>query len=440
LTNFARIIYYLFSGLRRLHWSEDRLRKYQEKKIRSVVRYAYQNVPFYHQKFREAKISPYDIKTLDDLAKLPIVEKDEIRSTPLRSLVSNDFNIKRLKFARTGGSTGKPFYFYISGKEDEWRKAIYLRANVSCGQRPRDRWAFVTSPRHIKDISEFQRKIGIYAQQNISVFSGVKEQIELVRKINPDVLDGYSSATFLLAKEVEREDIGDINPRLIFGSTDLIGLPQIKYVEKIFGAPYYDQYGCAEVNRVAWQCPEKGGYHMDVDSVITQVIDSQGNNVSAGESGKIIFTSLFNYAMPFIRYSVGDVGMLSDEACSCDRIFPLMKVLQGRQDTYIVLPDGSFVSPRALTVCMGLFEHDEDIECFRIVQKKVNLIDIIIKAKNEFIDKKKMEADLVEHFNDILHWDEQNMSYNVNFVDDIPLSEDGKLMAVVSELKPDILF
>ena len=106
MTNFARILYYLFSGLRRLHWTEDRLRKYQEKKIRSVVRYAYQKVPFYHKKFREANISPYDIKTLDDLTKVPIAEKDEIRNAPTSELVSKDFSIKGLKFARTGGSTG----------------------------------------------------------------------------------------------------------------------------------------------------------------------------------------------------------------------------------------------------------------------------------------------------------------------------------------------
>jgi phenylacetate-CoA ligase len=429
-----RILYYLATAQRRLYWRRDKLRKFQEKRLRSVVNYAYRFVPYYHEKFKEAGISPSEIKTLEDLSKLPIVKKDELRIKDPSRLISVKFEPRKLKVVRTSGSTGKPFRVYLTGAEDDWRKAIYMRANISCGQKPRDRWVAITAPHHFGDTTRLQQRLGFFARVNVSVFSGLDNCVKLVSEAKPDVLDGYSGTLLLLARELDRRDLKTVNPRIIFGTAELIDDASIKFIESVFDSPFYDQFGCVEVDRTAWQCPEKVGYHMDVDSVITQFVDSEGNEVSPGERGEIVYTSLFNYAMPLIRYSVGDLGQYRLDECPCGRVLPLMKVLEGRKDSFIVLPNNQLMSPRAFTVAMSMFSRYHDIEEFRIIQRKLDYMELFVKTKKGCKGMHAFEKELKEHFQKTLGLDKLGVTLSINFVDEIPLSKTGKLNAVVSEV------
>lgn len=438
MANLLRVAYYLAAGLKRLHWSSQKFRTYQNKRVRAVVRYTYDCVPFYHEKFRNAGVSPSDIRSVDDLAKLPVVYKDELRNVGVSQMVSRECDPKGLKVLRTSGSAGKPFKFYVSGVEDDWRKALYLRANVSCGQRPRDVWAFVTSPRHFGDTTGLQRRLGFFAQTLVPVFARPEDQVRIIRETEPDVLDGYSGALFLIGHEVERQGISDIRPRLMFGSADWIDVASRRYLERVFKAPYLDQYGCSEVDRTAWQCPEREGYHMDVDSVVTQFVDESGADVAVGENGEIVLTSLFNYAMPFVRYALGDVGRASGDACSCGRILPLMEGIEGRRDSFVVFPDGRVVSPRVLTVAMSMFEFYDRVRQFRIVQKRDDLFEVSVKIADSLNCGPDMARALGAHLVKMLKVENLDVKFNVKVVDEIPLSKSGKLMAVVSEVKANL--
>ena len=196
MANLARISYYLIRAMQRLRWNSHQLRSYQEKRLRHIVKYAYKSVPFYHDEFETAGINPRSIETLEDLGKLPIIRKDKLRHVKPQKLVSSQFNISTLRKVRTSGSTGEPFEFYLSREEDDWRKSIYMRANISCGQRARDRWIVITDPRHFWETTSVQRRLRLYAQTCISLFNDIDKQITLVRKNKPDVLDGYSSSIF----------------------------------------------------------------------------------------------------------------------------------------------------------------------------------------------------------------------------------------------------
>jgi phenylacetate-CoA ligase len=434
MANIFRTLYLLILARRRLHWDADRLRKHQEKMLRSVVRYAYDSVPFYHEKFKRCGIKPENIKTLEDLAKIPVVRKDEFRQQSSDRLVSRNISLSKLRKLKTSGSTGRPLEVLISGYEDDWRKAIYMRANLFCGQKPRDKWVVIAGPAHRGDTTKIQQILGIYARKHISVFEKPAVQAQLVKKFHPDILDGYSSALYLLAKELEKIGCEGVKPKMIFGNADVIDDLSRDFIEKMFDAPFYDQYGCVEFNRTAWQCPEKIGYHMDVDSVFTQFVDENGEEVSAGERGRIVQTSLFNYAMPFIRYEVGDVGVFLEEKCPCGIVLPLMKEIEGREDSFIVLPDGQVLSPRNFTVAMSMFRFYSFIEQFQIMQKRVDFFEVYLKMRKSNVDNNIVRSELVDHFVRILNLKGINVDFNVNFVDEIPLSKSGKLMAVVSEV------
>ena len=436
MPSLPRVIYYLTNAMRRLNWKEERLGKYKLRRLRQVLKYAYTNVPFYHDKFKKAGIDPSEIRTLDDIAKVPITTKDELRQQPQSRLISQEYLDRNLRVVTTSGSTGKPFRICMTGAEDDWRKAIYMRANICCGQRLRDKWLVIVGPHHFTSATGLQRTLGIYTRTCVSVFEDVATQISIAKNMRPDILDGYSSSILLLSKEMEKTGQTEhIRPRIVFGNAEIIVESSRKYIEHVFQAPYYDQYGCAEFNRTAWQCPEKSGYHMDEDSVVAQFVDEQEKEVSAGERGEIIYTSLFNFAMPFIRYGVGDLGIPSDEKCSCGRTLPLMKTVEGRRDSLIVLPGGQKLSPRAFTVATSMYEHYHDIEQFRIVQKESNLLEILLKLRENAGNEKTIGKGLEAHLNRMLNLEKQSMRLDVKLVKDIPLGKGGKLMAVISELK-----
>ena len=433
MTNFMRLFWYLNRGLHQLHWDKSQLQTYQEKNLRAVIKQAYDCVPFYRQKFTEAGIMPSDIKTVEDLHKLPIIRKDDIRHQEPSRLIASTTNPNTLSVVRTTGSTGKPIQVFLSPKERDWRKAIYMRANLACGQKVRDRWVAVTQPSHVSS-TPIQRRLGIFAQTCVSLFLSIDEQIRQVEKYRPDVLDGYSMWLYTLAKETQNRGIKTIQPRIIFGSSEFINARYIGFIESIFQAPFCDQFGCSEVNRTAWQCSKKEGYHIDVDSVVTEFVDVEGDNVSVGERGEILYTSLFNYAMPLIRYAVGDLGVPSDDECSCGVVLPLMKNVEGRTDSLIRLPNGSLLSPRIFSGAIDGFDLFNEIDEYKLVQKKVDQLRLLVVRKPSKTDKDMFSSRLTQYLAKSARLNLEEIQLDVELVDNIGVGTGGKHRAIISEV------
>jgi len=430
---YLRVAYYLGCLLKHTRWSRERLSKFQNQKVREIVNYAYRHVPFYHRKFRQLGLRPEDIKGVEDLKKLPIIRRKELQKNA-GELISDEFNIDKLKKVSTSGSTGKPLFTYLTKSEDAFRKAKLLRANIVCGQKPRDKWVVITAPQHEAEPLKLQRLLGIYAPIPVSVFESASEQLSKIERIRPDVLDGYSSSLLLLAKEAEKSGVDTIRPKVVIGGAELIDRSSKKYLEKVFQAPFYDEYACVELERLAWQCEERNQYHIDADSIVMEFVDEDGEEVAPGETGEIVCTSLFNYAMPFIRYAIGDLGKASEEEnCPCGRTFPLMKVIEGRKDSLIFLPDGRVLSPLAIGWIMEFYKYYQYIDQYRVVQRKIDFFKFIIKKKNS-IDEEVMKAELIAHLRRMLKLGASDVEFEVEFVDNIPLDRSGKLRKVISEI------
>lgn len=410
------------------------MKRYQEKNLRLIVKNAYTFVKYYHKLFRNAGIKPDDISRIEDLTKIPITNKDHFRKLSTEEVLHKDVDVSNLRSLTTSGSTGRPLKLYISNSEDDWRKAIFMRANLQCGQRLRDKWVVVASPRHFGSTTKIQNLLRVYSQICVSVFEAPTSLLQKIACLKPDVLDGYSSAILLIAKESAKNKDYILRPRIIFGNAEVIDNSSRKIIEETFNAPYYDQYGCVEFNRTAWECPEKNGYHMDVDSVITEFVDESGESVSPGENGRIVQTSLFNYAMPFIRYEIGDVGVPSNDKCNCGVSLPIMKQVEGRRDSFIILPDGQFLSPRTLTVAISMFKYYSWIEQFRFVQKRLDLIEISLKMKDNTLDENLVGTSLVNYLGEVIPCCLPKVNLNVKFVDRLTIHKNGKTMTVSSEI------
>jgi phenylacetate-CoA ligase len=398
------------------------------------VDYAYQYVPYYHDKFKQCGITPADIQTLEDVPKLPLVSKDEIRHTDPLYRVSTQKRLQDLKIVRTTGSSGTPFLVYIDGVEDAWRKSIYMRANIFCGQQPRDNWVVITAPHHFGDTTSLQRRLNVYAQQVVSIFLDVDAQIEFIRNADADILDGYSSTLTTLAKRVDRDGITDITPRLLFGNAEIIDHPSRRYLERVFDAIYCDQYGCAELDRTAWQCPQRVGYHMDLDSVITEVVDDEGQPVGIDERGEVVLTSLFNYSMPLLRYSVGDVAVLSSDECTCGVQFPMMDRIEGRADAFPMLPDGSRISPLIFTAAMMRYQYFDKIRNYRFIQTQRDRFLVHLEKEDDDVAEAILAWSLIGDLQAKIGGGTTDIEFHVEFVDSIPQDTTGKRKSVESQI------
>ena len=320
----------------------EELRELQDRKLRAIIKYAYENVPLYHQKFDSAEIQPEDIKTVDDLPKLPITTKQEVRDNFPDKIVARGIDIKKCWLSHTSGSTGIPLTVAYDEEAEDYEKAVALRPNLSCGQRLFDKWIGFTDPRHIGKKKWFQR-FGLFNPVEFSLFEEIEKQISVLKERGPDILEGYPSHIYLLAKRINQEGI-EIRPRIVFTTAELLEAQTREYIQSTFNAVVYDQFGGVELGRTAWECPAHSGYHIDVEAVVMEFVKDR-KQVLPGESGEIIYTSLYNYAMPLIRYAVGDVGVPSHEKCPCGRGLPLMKVIEGRRDDFLVRSNGTIVSP-----------------------------------------------------------------------------------------------
>lgn len=437
MSNALLTYFYLVNGLGRIGWDSKRMREYQNLHFRRVVNNAFNNVPFYRRALQAKGITPSEIRSLDDLNKLPIFKKTDLKKIPETDLISQEKNIKNLKKITTGGSTGKPFSIYLDEKEDAWRKAVYLRANIACGQKIRDKWIAIIDDQYANGSSKLQKMLGFYVRTIVPVTLDRASRVNAVQEGKVDILDGFPNALFLLAKDYRKKGGATIQPKLLFGSGELVDKHTIEFLERTFHAPYLDQFGCTEIDRAAWQCVEQAGYHMDVDSVIIQFVDEEGNEVGPDEEGEIVYTSLFNYSFPILRYNIEDVGVPMEGECSCGNNLPLMKVVKGRFNSFLVFPDNQVISPINFIEVLGAFRLEKEIEQYKVIQETKDRLKIFVQKKNPETDETKIRETLSSNLSlgiTGLTSRPSEVSFEIEFVEEIPHTARGKLNVVSSRL------
>lgn len=434
MLRWPRILYYVSTTQRTVYFSREQLIKMQNNKLRYLIKHAYNKVPFYKHIFKENNISPSDINNINDLNKIPIIRKGRFKSDPINNLISYDHNYQQLIRLTTGGSTGEPLSTYITRKEKDWRAAIHLRSNINCGQKPQYQWATLAN---VETFQQNRQMLRLFPHSSLPVLWNLDKQLNALLSIKPRVLDGLSSALWLLAREIKSKDITEINPKIIFGTGELISTSSRREIENTYNSMYFDQLSCSEVGRTSWECTEKTGYHMNVDSTIIQFIDDEGEEVAPGERGELAYTSLHNLAMPIIRYGIQDIGIPIDDECPCGITLPLMKMIEGRHNSFIVFPSGYVVSPWRFIETLKLFKFTDDIEKYRIIQQKKDHIEIHIVKTNDKVNEDSINEWIEKNIKKEFTEDEIQLSdlqIEIKFVDAIPPTKRGKLNVISSKL------
>ncbi len=418
--------------LRRNTWlKRSELERIQQKKLRAIIKHAYNNVPFYHKLFDSVGVKPNDIMSIDDLSKIPITTKSQIQHAG-DEMIAKGTNINKCVELKTSGSTGVPLKIIRCGRELSVKGGTYIRTYKENGQRNRDIIFCLTSPSLIPQNANKSwyynlaaRSLGIPKTICISVFEDIAYQVSILKETKPDVISGYPSSIKLLAMAVEDNGI-KINPRLIFTASELLDTESRKVINSVFGVDPIDFYATVETDVSAWECNEHAGYHMNIDTNVIEFI-KDNERVGAGERGEIILTNLYAYAMPIIRYQIGDIGILSDEQCPCGRGLPLMDMIEGRTDDFLVLPSGRIISPRNI----NLLEYAKGIKSFKMIQEKKNLIRVqLVKAKDFSQNTVTEIKELIKR--GLLG---EKINIDIEIVDKIPRDPTGKIRTVISKVK-----
>jgi phenylacetate-CoA ligase len=398
----------------------------QERKLEAILNHAYQNVPFYKGLFDSAGVKPGDIKTVNDLSKIPTVTKSEIRNAG-REITAKNVDLNNCVEHRTSGSTGTPLELLFTKEDTLYATATYDRARVENGLRLYRDSTLIVGFQYIPKGKTLYQRLGIRRREGCNIFDSMDVQLSVLQRAKPDVILGYPSGIKLLAKAMQERDVKGIYPRFISTASEVLDPDTRKFVSSVFNAEIFDVYGAYETGCMAWECSEQRGYHMSMDTVIMEFVDKNGERVAPGERGEVIVTNLHSYAMPIIRYRIGDYAIPTDEECPCGRGGYLIKAIEGRCDDFIKLPGGQSISSLGLTTIM---EFVAGVEEFQIVQEKKDELTIYVVKKEGFEDSVICNQ-IDDEFKKVLGKD---INTKPEIVREIARERSGKLRAVISKL------
>lgn len=440
---FRRVLYPAYeSGLRRrrtLAWLADyerdqwlapeQIRALQWERLQRLLRHCEQHVPWYRRRWRELGITAADIRSLDDYARLPVLGKDEIRAH-FDEFKADGWH-DRLLYKTTGGSTGQPMRFGYTRESNERRTAVMWRGYGWAGARMGRRTLFVWGgavgrPRPLQQLKE-RLYHAAFARRMLNSFhmtdANLGEYADAIDTYRPEVIVGYVGPLVRLAQWLLERRRRVAQPVSVLGAAEALHGFQRELIERAFGCPAYDTYGCREVMLIASECEQRHGLHVNADHLVVEL-----HGAAAGGSGEVLLTDLSNYGMPLLRYANGDMATAGAGACPCGRGLPLLAHVDGRKLDAIRTPDGHLLPgeffPHMLKDVPGLRR-------FQLVQRRLDRLELALVCDERFDDDAMayIRRELAKVVGD-------GVALDCRIVDDIPLTPSGKLRVTVSALTP----
>jgi phenylacetate-CoA ligase len=356
--------------------SRSELESLRDRLLRRLIAHAAESVPFYRSLMKEHGVRACDIRGAADLCALPITSKRDIQRAGPHDGLAVGIDPSRLIERRTTGSTGQPLCIRRTWLEERTLGAYRWRALHALGASPSDRFVEIEEPLP-EDSSDGTglhgalQKLGRYRQLRIDALQAPEAILEEIAGFEPHVIAGYAGVVARVARAATAARAYSARPRVVVVHSDTL-TPQMRAaIEAGFGAPVYQIYDC---NVVAWECVETGGLHTGDDTAIVEVLTPEGRPAAPGETGEVLLTALHSFAMPFIRYRIGDVVVQGDDPCACGSPFGSIRAVQGRMFDYFPLADGRTIHPYELVNILG--ETAGWIAEYRLLQARKDLVEL----------------------------------------------------------------
>jgi len=414
--------------------STEELESMRKEKLKRMVRYAYEHVPFYRKLFDEKGLDVEQVEGIDDLRAAGIYTSKEIVREAGDEILSDEYRKEALVDVGSGGSTGKPCVFYMTMDNWTMRMAVKYRGEAWVGKPIGTPTTIIWGHRSGMSFLKWMKYLLYWRVQNYQFLSAFKVgeedllgYISAVKRNGSRFLESYVTVVYEMARVIKKRGITP--PKLdgiLVGAEKLYDF-QKEAIEDAFNCPVYNRYGCTEFSNVAGECRERTGMHINIDRVWLEVINEEGEAV-VDEVGDLVITDLDNFAMPLIRYRIGDRGVLSSDTCSCGINFPLLKDVVGRTSQVLVTPQGKRMHD---IYFIWLISRTPGVKRFKIIQRSVELLEVLLVP-----DGTMREEEITGYIDEKLsELRELGIKFEYNFVDDIPLTDAGKMLYFVSEVK-----
>jgi phenylacetate-CoA ligase len=302
------------------------LRAWQDARLRRLVLHAYESVPFYRRLFDRHRLHPRHIRGVVDLDLIPTTDKAEMRRRGPLDLLAKGHDPEALLSVRSNGASGEPFTVRRTWLEDTLQSLLRFRAYREFGVRPRDRIVVVGG--HGRPDAGLGRTLRALGYQQKQVIDGLQDSTHVaaqLREAQPEALIGLPSLLDSLTAPELADAVGVVRPRVvILGGESATPAMRLR-IRETFAAPLREIYTSHECPLLAWECRHSGDLHTCDDGVLVEVL-RDGRPAEAGERGEVVMTNLHAYAMPFIRYRMGDLATRA-EPCGCGTAFAALRML-----------------------------------------------------------------------------------------------------------------
>ncbi len=414
------------------YWTKEQWTEYHNAQIAVLIEHAYEHSPFYKRWFDTAGLTPEDIRTVDDLVKIPIVRKNDLIAHGVEFRADNAGDYAMIHH-HTGGTTGTPCAYdmdryswalnwALKMRTFEWGGYHYgadtlgVMAGGSLIPGKRGGWK-----------NRLWRYVNNYYSIPISHLTEdlLEQHYSYLKNYHVRFMRGYPSALMILAEYV-CDHHGTLPMQAVFTTAEMLLPHQRKIMEEVFQCKLFDTYGCGDGMGNATECEMHGELHVCEECSIMQIVDKNGKEVKDGEEGEIVLTALYNYGFPFIRYAPGDRAVKSERKCACGRETKMIRVLNGRSSDNFKLANGKILNAFSLPI----EELTEEIRQFQVVQEAKDRVSLLIIPKGTISKEriKGLQALLEYHCG-------EGITVDVQVVDYIELPVSGKRRFVVSKVK-----
>ncbi len=325
----------------------------RDAQLQRLIGYAAAHVPFYRRLFSRHGIEVSSTRSESDLERIPVTSREDFQQAGLEQRLSDEFSGSRLFQRSTSGTSGQPLTIACSLFEESVLSCLRVLAWRRLGVSRRDRLVrlkIIIASRHRPRWISLLQRWGAYREVPIDCLQPPERILAEILALKPSVILSFPE---ILARVAERNG-GRRLPflrRLLVGGETLTRNARHQ-IQEGFGIPVLDLYASHEFNQMAVECNVSGLLHVNEESIFVEIL-KDGKMVAPGESGEAVVTGLHSFAMPFIRYRIGDILTRGPDSCPCGREGLTIERIQGRKADAICLPDGSQVHPFAVILELG---------------------------------------------------------------------------------------
>lgn len=400
-----------------------------------MVEHAYLHVPYYRETMRKLGLNPGDLTRVDDLAKLPLIEREQLQRDP-EYFLSETRRAEDCMTRRSGGSTRMPVSVLEDARDVVAKAASMARIQPMIiglsGRRWGRRVARIGPP-----MSSGARLRAAYERNlvrpfdprtvplDLSMRQTVAENVAIINRFRPHVIGAFGSYLEELFTHAVRSGEPFHRPEVAVFGADSLSPRARDLISDQLGIPVLSVYQAIETPQIGFECERHTGYHLNMDLCPIRLVDDDGRHVPPGEPGEVVISNLVNRTTVLINYRLGDVATLIGDSCGCGRTLPLLSFIQGRTDEWATGLDGRRVHTQLL---VRPFSLEPEIWGYRIEQQADGRFHAqVLTAPGA--DDATVTARVRDRFARIVGPEER---LAISFVDALPRTRGSKVKRVVA--------